>query len=214
MPETKQQLDVLLADPGYSRTLALLTREVMQLWRVSYLDARGFVLSAIGEPTALASIYEAWVAARATGENRTHPLLISRRRVIDLLRKDARRPGHSSLPVAANEIEGDETLGSLHTDPQRDPEVQLQRQQCIELVRRAIACFGGQGKAQERQAELLKRRALDEITYAKLSVELACTENALRVRLHAAMRAFHRHILSCHPELLSLRTTIAGERTL
>ena len=33
---------------------------------------------------------------------------------------------------------------------------------------------------------------------------LGCTETALRVRLHKAMRAIQRHVRACHPELLEL----------
>jgi type II secretory pathway predicted ATPase ExeA len=71
-------------------------------------------------------------------------------------------------------------------------------------VRDAVACFATQGHAQQRQARLLQRYALDEVKYAELSTELACSENALRVRVHKAMLALRKHIRECHSELEDL----------
>lgn len=206
MVDPKQQLGELLADPGYSRTIALLTKEVMSTWNLSHNAARSAVLSAIGDPIALGCIYEAWILARKTGEKSKVPAVISRRRVLDQLAKDARRPRHSSFPVTAEELEAEADFDSLHTAPDRDPRVQLECQQLIQMVRGAIVCFGTQGATQRRQAQLLQRRGLDEIAYPQLSEELACSENALRVRVHAALKALHEHILWCHPELVSMRT--------
>jgi hypothetical protein len=211
MVESGKQLEELLGDPGYSRTIALLTKEVMSKWHLSYTDARGSVLSAIGEPTALASIHEAWVLAK-TGVKPALPALISRRRVLDLLGKDARRTGHSSFPLGADELEADRELDVFHMRSTRDPEAQLECEQFIQLVRGAIACFAAKGVVQRRQAHLLRRRALDEVSYSELSAELACGEPALRVRVHAAMRALHNHILKCHPELLPTRVLLVCAR--
>lgn len=211
MVDSKQQLEELLGDPGYSRTIDLLTREVMSTWNLSHTDARGSVLSAIGEPTALARIYAAWVLAK-TGEKPKHAAVITRRRVLDLLGRDARRTGHSSLPHPSAEVATDRTYHSLCTAPEHDPQSQLECRQFIEMVRGAIACFASQGSVQERQAELLRLRHLEERSYTELSAQLACSKNALRVRVHAAMRALQRHLLSCHPELLSMRPVLVRRR--
>ena len=74
------------------------------------------------------------------------------------------------------------------------------------MVRDAVACFATQGRAQQRQARLLQRYALDEAKYSELSTELACSENALRVRVHKAMFALRKHIRECHSDLENLLT--------
>ena len=71
----------------------------------------------------------------------------------------------------------------------------------VDSVRGAVDCFAAQGNVQRRQAHLLQRYDLDEITYAELSVELGCSINALRVRVHKARLALLKHIRGCHPEL-------------
>src|SRR5689334_24906727 len=99
MSDSKHQLEQLLADPIFSRTITLTTHEVIRTWNVPCAVARGFVLSAIGEPGALGCIYDAWITAKKAGARLGKVKVIVRRRVLDLLAKDARRAGHTSLPV-------------------------------------------------------------------------------------------------------------------
>jgi DNA-directed RNA polymerase specialized sigma24 family protein len=200
-----QQLNELLADPDFRRMIALVSREVMSTWNVSFSLARGAVLSAIGEPKTLTCIYQAWTAAKHTGANLGLAMVIIRRRVISLLRKDARPAGHCSLPATPEDLEYDPALGSFDQDLPRNARAELEYRQILQMVRGALACFAAQGARQRRQAELLHRRFLDEAAYAELSVELACSERALRVRVHKAIHALGRHIQGCHPELVSIR---------
>lgn len=203
-PACKHQLEELLRDPDFLKIIELITKEVMRSWSIPQQAARGFVLSAIGEPETLACIHNAWFLAKRTGESLGLAKLIMRRRVIDLLRKDVRQANHCSLPATVDAIETDRTLGSFDDLVQRDPRVQLELRQIIQMVRDAVACFATQGHAQQRQARLLQRYALDEVKYAELSTELACSENALRVRVHKAMLALRKHIRECHSELEDL----------
>ena len=82
------------------------------------------------------------------------------------------------------------------------PRAWLQCQQIIHMLHSALECFAAQGLTQRRQAQLLDLYFLTEKTYAELSVELACTQGALRVRVCKAIMALHKHILECHTELL------------
>jgi DNA-directed RNA polymerase specialized sigma24 family protein len=166
------------------------------------------VLSAIGEPRALASIHQAWMLAKA-GIDPHMPAVISRRRVLDLLDRDARRPNHRSMSTLDAELDAEQPQHALRLVPP-DPCTQLECLQLVYLVRGALACFGATGIIQKRQAHLLQRRKLDEVSYRDLATELACSKNALRVRVHAAMKALHRHIERCHPELLSVRSLPPG----
>jgi hypothetical protein len=201
---TQQQLDALLADPSFLRIIDLVANEVVRLWRVPLKAARGFVLSAIGEPETLAGIYNAWSVATQSGGGLGLAKVIVRRRVIDLLRKDARQANHGSLPATAEAGEVDRALGAFQGAVQRDPCAQLELQQVIQQVRSALICFATQGATQRRQAQLLQSYALDEGSYKALSVQLACSENALRVRVHKAMSALRGHILVCHADLVGL----------
>jgi DNA-directed RNA polymerase specialized sigma24 family protein len=211
LPDSERQLKTLLEDPVFLKAIALVTREVTRKWNYSNTAARRSVLSAIGEPMALDCIYHAWTAwrARKPDEKLVHPIVIIRRRVLDLLGRDARRTGHSSLPTTADDIEETENSALFDKNSQRNPLVQLEHWQIIQMIQRAVACFAAQGVVQRRQAELLRRHAFDEISYSELSVELACAEVALRVRMHKARRALLKHILVCHPELLSVRSPSA-----
>jgi len=201
---SNHQLEELLRAPDFRKIVELVAKEVMRSWSVPSNAARGFVLSAIGEPETLASIHHAWFLAQRTGESLGLAKVIIRRRVIDLLRKDARLANHASLPATADALEADRALGSFDDLVQRNPRVQLELRQVIQMVRGAVACFATQGQAQQRQAQLLRRYALDEVKYSELSVELACSENALRVRVHKAMLALRKHIRECHSELEDL----------
>lgn len=198
-PPCNRQLDELFADPGFVKIVDLVAREVMRLWGVPHAAAHGFVVSAIGEPDTLGCIHNAWSVATSTGENFGLVKVIIRRRVIDLLRKDARQVNHCSLPTTVDAIDTDRTP-AFHELVQRDPRLQ----QIIHMVRGALDCFSTQGEIQDRQARLLRRYALDEVHYAALSAELACSESALRVRVHKAMLALRKHIRECHAELEDL----------
>jgi DNA-directed RNA polymerase specialized sigma24 family protein len=201
MPESNQQLEALLADPIFRRLRDLIAREVMARWSMSPGAARRLVLSAIGEPAVLAGIHEAWTAAeRRPGLAK----VIIRRRVLDLLEKDARPRSHVSFPDTLDDGEPDLALGPVDPATQRGVLGWMTGQQIIEQVRNALACFAMQGITQRRQAGLLQRYDLDEITYSQLSAELACSKNALRVRVHKARAALLKHIRGCHPELEDL----------
>ncbi|HEX3766218.1 MAG TPA: hypothetical protein VHW23_46315 [Kofleriaceae bacterium] len=202
-PLCNRQLDQLFADLAFTKTIDLVARDVMRLWGVPHAAAHGFVVSAIGEPDTLACIHNAWSVAMSTGENFGLVKVIIRRRVIDLLRKDARQSNHCSLPTTIDAIDIDRTPG-FHELVQRDPRLQLELRQIIQMVRGALDCFSTQGEIQDRQARLLRRYALDEVQYCVLSAELACSETALRVRVHKAMLALRKHIRDCHAELEDL----------
>jgi DNA-directed RNA polymerase specialized sigma24 family protein len=202
-PPCNRHLDDLFADPRFGRIVDLVAREVMRLWSVPHAAAHGFVVSAIGEPDTLACIHNAWSVAASTGENFGLVKVILRRRVIDLLRKDARQANHCSLPTTVDAIDS-ERIPAFHDLVQRDPRLQLELQQIIRMVRGALDCFSTQGEIQGRQARLLRRYALDETDYTALSTELACSESALRVRVHKAMLALRKHIRECHGELEDL----------
>ena len=204
MADSSQQLEELLRDPGYLKTIDFLTREVVRTWNYPHGDAHRLVLSAIGEPRALASIHEAWLAARAGGNSRL-PTLISRRRVLDLLGKDARRSKHSSALLVSEENDAEWVPDALRTDANLDPGAQLEKAQLSAMIRGAIACFAAGGVVEQRQASLVQRHVVDEVSYPDLCLELACTRTALQVRVHAALRALRRHILSCHPDLVLTR---------
>jgi len=194
----------LLEEPAFLKMIELVAKEVMRAWRVSRATARGFVLSAIGEPETLASIHRAWCLAQRSGASLGLAKLIIRRRVIDLLRKDARQANHCSLAPSVDSVEADVSPATFHDHVQADPQAQLELREVIQLVRGALACFERQGIAQHRQAVLLRRYALDEVGYGELSTDLVCSEAALRVRMHKAMHALRRHIRVCHPELEGL----------
>jgi hypothetical protein len=202
-PACKEQLEELLGDSSFLKIIELITKEVMRFWNLSHATASGFTLSAIGDPETLAGVHGAWFLAKRTGERLGLTKVIIRRRVIDLLRRDARQSNHCSLPAAVEPLESDAAL-AFDELLQRSPRAQLEFQQIIQLVRGALTCFATQGRIQERQARLLRRHALDEVQYSELSVELACSANALRVRVHKAMHALRRHIGACHPELEDL----------
>ena len=196
----EDQLEDLLGDPGFVKVVDLVAKEVVRYWNVPQRTAHGFVLSAIGEPETLGCVHHAWLLARNASDSPGLAKVIVRRRVIDLLRRDARQTNHCSLPPAAEAMEIDTAL-AFNELMERSPRAQLELQQLVRMVRGALACFATQGRTQARQAQLLRRYALDEVQYSDLSVELTCSENALRVRVHKAMLALRRHIGVCHPEL-------------
>ncbi|HEX8110878.1 MAG TPA: hypothetical protein VF516_24265 [Kofleriaceae bacterium] len=198
---TRHQLDELLGNSGFLKTVDLITKEVYHVWNVSDRDAYGVVLSAIGEPATLACVH----AALSPNQNIALAKVIIRRRVIDLLRKDARPNNHCSLsPPAADGTEPDCAPGSFGDPLESTPRGQLEVRQIVNRVRTALDEFAAQGDKQQQQAQLLQRYVLDEVGYADLSVELTCSKNALRVRVHKAITALRKYVQSCHPELEQL----------
>ena len=107
------QLDDLLGEPDFLRIIELISKETMRSWSIPCSVARGLVLSAIGEPETLARIHDAWFLAKQNGESPGLAKVIVRRRVIDLLRKDARQTNHCSLPSVEEPIETDQPRGSF-----------------------------------------------------------------------------------------------------
>lgn len=198
---TRHQLDELLGNSGFLKTVDLITKEVYHVWNLSVRDAYRVVLSAIGEPATLACVY----AALSPKQNLALARVIIRRRVIDLLRKDARPNNHCSLsPSAADGAEPQCPPGAFDDPLESTPRVQLEVRQVVELVRTALDGFAAQGDKQQQQAQLLQRYVLDEVGYADLSVELTCSKTALRVRVHKAIVALRKYVQTCHPELEQL----------
>jgi DNA-directed RNA polymerase specialized sigma24 family protein len=203
MPECKRLLDELLGDPAFVTIVALVTKEVMSLWRVSHAEARGDVFAAIGEPNALAQIHDAWTQAREGRATLGLAKVIVRRRVIDLLRRKQRKADHRSLQ-AKTEDDASTAVGSANDQLALTPRLLLEYLQALRLAHGALDCFAKQGKRQQRQAALLRRRILDETSHADLSTELKCSRAALAVRIHKALRALRKHVRDCHPELLRM----------
>jgi len=200
MLQPDQQLVALLADALFERILRLVAREVVTRWHTSWPDARRLVLSAIGEPAVLAGIHDAWFAAGERGLAK----VIVRRRVLDLLAKDARPRWHTELPNDPDVSSGELRLDRFEADVRHASVARIAACTIVERVRHALDCFAAQGSVQRRQAHLLQRYDLDEVTYAALSAELACSTTALRVRVHKARIALLKHIRGCHPELAEL----------
>jgi cytochrome oxidase Cu insertion factor (SCO1/SenC/PrrC family) len=94
-------------------------------------------------------------------------------------------------------MEADAVLGSFQESLQSNPRVQLELRELIQLVQDALACFEVQGRAQQRQAQLLRRYALDEVKYPQLSLELTCSENALRGRVQVVVMFFANCQYAC-----------------
>jgi len=198
-PTAKQQLEELFKDAEFPKLIDCTTAEIMRMWNVPRKTAAGFVMSAVGEPKALASIYQKWFFAKTNGTSLGLPRLIVRRRVFDLLRGDARRPHHESLLPAVDEAGS--ALGPYDHRGHHDPHTHAELKQIVDQVHAALRCFAEQGLPQARQAQLLRYYALDELTHPELAEKFACSEGALRVRIHKAMQALRRHIDTCHPEL-------------
>jgi DNA-directed RNA polymerase specialized sigma24 family protein len=198
-PTPTQQLDALFMDAAFSRLIDRAAADTARIWHLPRRVAAGFVMSAVGEPSTLASLHEEWFSAR-------HPSglawVIVRRRVCDLLRGDARRPRHESLAATAHRAAA---LAGLRADASAaDPRAHVELTEIARLVQAALRSFAALGPTQARQADLVRRHALDGTGCTELAAQLACTPNALRVRVHKAMRALRRHIETCHPELEEL----------
>jgi hypothetical protein len=194
--ETK--LKELLADREFWRAINFVAGEAMANWRISHAMASVAVLSAIGEPKDLTAVHAAWFAGQA-------PLArtIMRRRVFDLFRKDARRADHLSLPSTTDGTEA--VLGWRDVDVHRNPAEWLEYIRGIRGIHAAVACLARSGGKRREQSRLLQQHFLDEIPYPQLSIELGCSEIALRVRVHKAIKVLRKHIVDCHPDLLVIR---------
>jgi len=192
-PELSDQakLTALLADCKFLKVIDGSAREAVINWGVTLAEARRTVLSGLGEPRQLAQIYDAWISGKTALAK-----VIVRRRMLDLFSDDARRPNHNSLPDVDHA-----GLGGFAADPQANPLERLLAAQTIEAALAALACFAAIGGRQREQAELVRRRFIEEAPYAQLSTELGCTQNALRVRLFKALEALRKHIAKDHPEL-------------
>jgi len=162
----KLQLDELRSDSDFRKLIGLVAKEVVYHWNVPHATAAGFVLSAIGEPTTLTCIYNAWRAAKLAEGSFGFAKVIIRRRVIDQLRKEARP--RARVPLTAIH-EADATPGSAADRALSDPRAEVELHQAIERLLTAMACFASQGKSQRRQAQLLRRHVLDDVDYVKLS---------------------------------------------
>jgi DNA-directed RNA polymerase specialized sigma24 family protein len=191
---SEDQLKELLGDIGFLRTIDFVAHEAMANWRMPYDAAFRTVLSAIGHPRHLADVWEAW-----TDNHKGLARTILRRRLIDLFRKEAARPGHSSFPLSE---EGENTGCGVPDTDATDPLRLLHDARVIRGIQAAVASFAARGKRQQRQAFLLQRRIIDDASYAELSVEFGCSPGALRVRVHKAISALRKHIAECHPSLL------------
>ena len=132
----KYPLEELLRDSDFLKIIDLLTKEVMWSWSVPTKVARGFVLSAIGEPQTLARIYNAWLWAKHNGKSLGPAKLLIRRHVIDLVRRDARPQDHASLPAPAGAVAT--PPGSLQDLLQHTPRAQAKLQHVIHMVQRAL----------------------------------------------------------------------------
>ena len=196
------EIHELLEDPAYKRALRMIATEIMRSWGIAYDVAHGYVMSASGWPMTLHEIYDVW-RSRSAAEKWGLIATIVRRRTFDLLRKEAPRRDHCPLDHLEDE------LGELVADCRdllftRNPLRSLESGLLIHGVRAALTCFSMQGSIQARQADLLRRHIIEQSPYRQLSKDLACNENALRVRVCKAKYALKEHILRCHPELPEL----------
>jgi DNA-directed RNA polymerase specialized sigma24 family protein len=191
----------LLADTAFHRVLHLVAGRVIRDWRLPPATATGLVISAVGDPKTLADLHRCWFAEAERHGMRLARIIICRR-VFDLLRGDARRAHHVSLPLDADEADG--TVRIADAVGPEDPRGQIEHLQVVDRVRTALRGFADQGPIQARQARLMKRYVLDEVPCAALADELGCTRNALGVRVHKAMHALRRYIEAHHPEIEGL----------
>ncbi|HET9626856.1 MAG TPA: hypothetical protein VFP84_36100 [Kofleriaceae bacterium] len=174
--------------------LQIVAHELVRGWRLRDDEAYRWVLSAIGEPKVLDQIA---FAHRAEAWPLIH--VIVHRRALDLLKRYAWPARHCSIDDATA-TDGSDEPGDLigHHDPHH----QLATKRLIAGVHAALGCFGSQGKIRLRQSQLLRRHIIDQVSQAQLSVELACKQAALRVRLHKAKHAFKSHLVDCpHPAI-------------
>ena len=207
-PDAARHLVALFDDAEFPKLIDRATTEVMRIWNLPRDTAVGFVISAMGDPKTLASIHDEWAKARTLGKGLGLPKLIVRRRASDLLRGDARRPHHESLPPTSDDLG---VLADRTRHSSCDPHEQAELNQIAALVHEALRSFAEQGPTQARQAWLVRCRVFDELSYAELAERTACSSGALRVRIHKALQALRRHI-ETHPELAELLGCTAGRQ--
>ena len=205
--EADHQVRELLADSVFIDVTNLLVSELARSWGKTKDQARQIVMSAIGEPKALRSIYMAVRRFRETGENPSFPYIIARRRMLDLMRQQASRCVEVPLSTREQERHLDSLLHRRHELPE-GPNAGLFREQRAREVRRVLAAFA---LVAPQHAHLLHRRRLEEATYRELSAELQCTLGAARVRVHDAMIAFQEYVRRHHRELRDLLVHLENE---
>jgi len=182
MPESEN----LFTDPTFLSVIKVVASELARGHGMPFRQAEGFVISGLGEPAVYAAVREAWAAGL-----RGLAKVILRRRAIDLLRKDARRPKHRSLFTTVDETHltaATTSAAGLHWS------AQVERRLLLQMVLTALDCFASQGEVQRRRAVLLRRYTLEEASYDELSAELGVKQVALRVRVHEAIWAFREHL--------------------
>jgi DNA-directed RNA polymerase specialized sigma24 family protein len=192
--DAERQLRELLADAEYRRTLEHLGREIERRW--NRRDGYQVMLSAIGEPRALASIH---AAVRAN--NRPLAYLISRRRALDLLRRDTGRPDHEPLEGSHIELASDHVLPSRYVPQADGSEARIVDGLERERVRGVLREFAKKNRITARQASLLRRRILEEASYHDLARELKTGPGSVRLRFFSAKRAFRRFVELRYPGL-------------
>ena len=156
-------------------------------------------MSAVGDPRTLADVHASWFATEPRVVGAARATIVIRRRSFDLLRGDARRARHVSLPLGNDEV--DDAVRAPDPELPPDPRRQAEQNQVVDRVQRALHGFAAQGAIQARQATLVQRYVLEEVPCAALADEMGCTRNALGVRVHKAMHALRRYIEAHHPEL-------------
>jgi len=187
MTSADTPLDDLLSAPEFSRVVAAVSRELARARRMPLTCARGFVLSGLGDPDKLTEICSAWTAGQ-----RGLAKVMLRRRAIDVLREEGRRPKHRSLPAAPDALHAEISLVIAPADLHWGAEIE--RHSVVRVVLAALSCFASQGTIQRSRASLIRRYLLEEKSYRELSAELGVPMSALRVRVHKAIRAFREYL--------------------
>jgi len=177
----------LFADPRFEKAIATVSSELARARSIPLKRARGFVVSGLGDPVAFAKIREAWTIGQPALAK-----VMLRRRALDLLRRDAWRRKHRSLPTTVDELHADAAAGRSAADLHWG--AQVERRSVVQMVLEALDCFASLGEVQRRRAVLLRRYTLEEASYAELSAELGVKEDTLRVRVHDAIWAFREHL--------------------
>lgn len=180
--ESQQQFDALLEDPGFLKIIDLVTKEVARRWSISDSIARSFVLSAVNEPATLLCVYGAWLSAKQAGEKPRLAKLIIRRRMLDLLRKDARPSSYCSISIATpTDAETDMMPGALHDSRKCHPQIEPELQQLTEMGRRSALArdvsSGGRWTSKGKHGNTKKAISLCARTYPKKHVILFLAAN-------------------------------------
>lgn len=177
----------LLVDPCFEKAIDAVSSELARARGIPFERARRYVVSGLGDPVAFAKIYDAWTTgARALAR------VVLRRRALDQFRQEARRRNHRSLPTTIEELHADAAAGSSAADLHWG--VEIERRSVLRMVLEALDCFASLGEVQRRRAVLVRRRTLEDASYAELSVEFGVPEETLRVRAYEAISAFREHL--------------------